>query len=117
MSPLDPSFVNTNEVKSLEQYAAALLTSMLSIKTLEAFHITAYNEGILDEDDAELSKTICWELRRLMGLYTQMINSVCEKVPDLEEEKLLQTLRTMAGIVAEPRPKRERTKTIRKKRG
>ena len=72
----DIQFVNAEELQTLEQYGASLLSSLISLKTLESFHIAAFNKGLLDEDEAETGKTICWEIQRLVALYKTQIENV-----------------------------------------
>ena len=81
-------FVNAEELTSLEQYGAALLSSLISLKTLESFHIAAFNKGLLDDDESETGKTICWEIQRLIALYKTQIENVLDRT-ELKEEDIL----------------------------
>lgn len=103
-------FVNAEDLNSLEDYGAALLSSLISLKTLEAFHIAAFNKGLLDEDEAETGKTICWEIHRLIALYKTQIENVLDRT-ELNEEDILQSLKGMMPDVKIPRKK----KNIKKK--
>ncbi len=104
-------FVNAEDLSSLEEYGAALLSSMISLRTLESFHISAFNKGILDEDEAETGKTICWEIHRLMALYKTQIENVLDRT-ELKEEDVLLALKNMMPDVKIPR-KRKYTKKIK----
>jgi hypothetical protein len=90
----ESTFVNPEQIETLEHYGASLVTSMISLRTLEAFHIATYKKGIMDEDMAETSKTICWELRRLMKLYKTQLEQVQEKAP-LDETSVLESLKQL----------------------
>ena|SRR5581483_6969934 len=90
-------------METLEHYAAALLMSMISIRTLEAYQIAAYKKGLLSDDQAEVSKTICWELRRCMSLYKTQFEDVATKV-DVDEVKIRSCLLTLLN-------KQDETKT------
>ena len=102
----DIQFVNAEELQTLEQYGASLLSSLISLKTLESFHIAAFNKGLLDEDEAETGKTICWEIQRLVALYKTQIENVLDRT-ELNEEQILQALRHMMPNVKIPRKKKD----------
>lgn len=87
-------FVNADELSTIEQYGAALLSSMISLKTLESFHIAAFTKGILDDDETETSKTICWEIQRLMSLYKTQIQNVLDRT-NLSEKEVMNSLKSM----------------------
>lgn len=96
----EPQFVNPDQLETLEQYGAALLSSMISLRTLEAFHIAAWKKGLLDEDEEETSKTICWEIRRLIALYRQQFEDVVGRAP-IDEKQVMEALRKMMPIQEE----------------
>ena len=98
-------FVNAEDLSSLEEYGAALLSSLISLKTLESFHIAAFNKGLLDEDESETGKTICWEIHRLIALYKTQIENVLDRT-DLSEEQVLQSLKAMMPNFKIPRNKK-----------
>lgn len=102
------SFVNADELSTLEEYGAALLSSIISLKTLEGFHIAAFNKGILDEDEAETGKTICWEIQRLLALYKTQVENVLDRT-ELNQDQIIENLRKMMPEVKIPR-KRKNTK-------
>ncbi len=101
-------FVSAEKMTTLEEYGAALLSGMISLKTLESFHIAAFEKGLLDEDEAETGKTLCWEIRRLMGLYKTQVDHILDRTR-LNEEEVLISLRKMIPDVKLPR-KRKYTK-------
>lgn len=86
--------VDAQNMQNIEQYAAACISSVASLKTLEGFQISAFKAGLLDEDEAETTKTICWEIHRLMSLYQTQIKSVLERTK-LSEEEVLDCLREL----------------------
>lgn len=104
----DIQFVNSENLENLEQYAAALLSSMISLRTLESFHIVAFRKGLLDEDESETGKTICWEIKRLMALYKAQIENVLNRT-QLSEEQVLESLKSMMPNIKKP-VKRKYTK-------
>lgn len=89
----DIKFVNS-EIETIEQYAGTLISSMLSLRTMENFQISAYKQGLLSEDEEELSKSICWEIRRLMQLLQKQANEVLERSP-VDEKTILEGLNSL----------------------
>lgn len=75
----ETQFVSADEMETLEQYGACLLTGMVSLKTLESFHIQGIKKGILGQDEMEAAKTICWEIRRTLGLYQTQLQNILDK--------------------------------------
>lgn len=103
----DIKFVNAEDLSSLEDYGAALLSSMISLRTLESFHIAAFNKGLLEEDEAETGKTICWEIRKLMSLYKTQVENILDRT-ELSEEDILQSLKAMMPDIKIPRKKKKK---------
>lgn len=99
-------FVSAENLNTLEEYGASLLSSMISLKTLEAFHLSAFKKGILDQDEEENGKTICWEIQRLLQLYKIQIEHVLDRT-ELNEEAILQALTAMMPDVKIPRKKKK----------
>ncbi len=105
----DIKFVNANELETLEQYGAALLSSMISLRTLEQFHLVAFKKGLLDTDEEECSKTICWELHRLMALYQKQVEHICDRT-ELDEKTVLDNLKALMPDVKIPRKRKPKVK-------
>ncbi len=100
----DLKFVNAEDLTNIEEYGAALLTSLISLRTLEAYHIAAFNKGLLDEDEAETGKTICWEIQRLISLYKTQVENVLDRT-ELKESEILKHLKERMPDVKLPRRK------------
>jgi len=81
-------FLSPNKMTCLEHYGASMVTAIISLQTLEAFHLNAFKLGLLNESMEECSKTICWELRRTIKLYETQLENVLEHV-DLTSEELI----------------------------
>ncbi len=101
----DIQFVNPKELESLEDYGTSLLTGMMSLRTLEAFHLEAFNKGILDEDEIETGKTIHWEIQRLLCLYKTQMQHVLDRT-DINEEMIIEKLRTQMPDLKIPRKRK-----------
>lgn len=106
----DAIFVSAENLTTLEQYGAALISSVISLKSLEGFHYAAFNKGLLDEDEAETGKTICWEIQRLLQLYKTQVENILDRT-ELNEEEIIQSLRDMVPNIKIPRKK----KNVKKK--
>lgn len=68
-------------VKSLEEYAVSLVTGMISLKTLENYHIAAVHAGILKDDQETLANAMVWDIRRNIQMYQRQLDSVLEYLP------------------------------------
>ena len=79
---MDHTFVDANSMKSLEDYAIFLISGILSLKTLHNLQVRAIEIGILKEDMAERANTALWDLRRLMQIYQEQVNTVLELLPE-----------------------------------
>lgn len=83
-------------MKSLEDYAFALILGSLSLKTLESYHIRAIEIGILPEDLACRANTIIWDIKRLWKLYQDQAEGVLELVPDdFNTESIIETVKAI----------------------
>lgn len=97
-------FVDAKQMKTLEHYAASLLSGMISLRTLSTFHLAAFNKGLLDEDESETGKTLCWEIQRLLALYQTQINHVLDRT-ELNEKDIIHSLKMMMPNVKIPKKK------------
>ena len=86
--------LKAKDIKTLEQYVTALLTAMISLQSLEGYEVEALSKGFLQSDEEETSKSICWELRRLMTLYTKQCEQVLERAP-MDTAKVITELQAM----------------------
>jgi len=102
---IEPQFVSADKIKTLNQYGAVLLTSLFSLKTLESFHLAAFKEGLLDQDEEECSKTILWEIQRLKALYQKQLENVMNRC-ELDKDQVLADLQSLAPSVKRPRKKK-----------
>ena len=101
----DLQFLTADRMDSLEQYGASLLTGMISIRSLESFHITAMAKGFLDEDEDEACKTLCWEMRRLMKLYLNQYEKISSRC-QINEDNVLDSLKSLMPQVKKPRKRK-----------
>lgn len=105
----DMKFVNASELETLEEYGAALLSSMISLRTLKQFHISAFQKGLLDTDEEECGKTLCWEIDRLLLLYKKQIENICERT-ELDEKTVLDSLKALMPEIKIPRKRKTKPK-------
>ena len=102
-------FVSAESLETLEQYGASLVSAMITLRTLESFHIAAFNKGILKEDEAESGKTICWEIRRLIQMYKTQMENILDRT-EINEEQVITSLKAMMPQIKMPK------KTSKKKK-
>lgn len=79
---MDHTFVDEKSLKSLEDLAVVLTGNMISLQTLHNMQVRAIEIGIMKEDMNERANTIAWDLRRLMKLYQNQLESVLELLPE-----------------------------------
>lgn len=101
------NFVNANDVNSLEQYAAATLISIGSLRTLELYQQTAMKKGLIEGDMEETLKTICWEIQRLLALYQSQMNLILEKT-GIDEDDIIESFRKTVPNVNMPRKRKKK---------
>ncbi len=99
------NFVNAEDLATLEHYAASLLSSMISLRTLESFEIAAFKKGLLNDDEIETSKTIVWEIHRLLALFQTQLKHVLDKT-EIDEQQIVDSLRKMMPNVKIPRKRK-----------
>lgn len=91
---MDHTYVDSKNLKTLEDYAIFLASALLSLVTLQNLEIRAIEIGIMKEDMAERSNTMIWDSRRLMKLYKDQLEATLELLPEdfnhLEVMKKLQ---------------------------
>lgn len=108
---MEVTFVDVKTMKTLEDYAISLVSGMLSIKTLEAFHTKAIEIGILPEDLNCRGNTIVWDMRRMLKLYQNQLGSVLEILPDdFNIEKIIEILKQQHITKARAITRKQRVK-------
>lgn len=90
---MELKLVEAKKMKSLEDYFIALVTGMITIKTLQSFQEQAINLGVLKEDQECRLNSIIWDCKRLNKLYFDQAESVLELIPgDISIEKVIANL-------------------------
>ncbi len=108
---MEIKLVEASKMKSLEDYLVALVTGMISLKTLESFHVQAVNLGVLKEDQECRANTILWDFKRLNKLYHDQADSVLELLPDdFAIEKIIEKLKANEIIAAKKLTKKTQVK-------
>ena len=103
---MKPNLIDAEKMSTLEDYGSMMVCAMLSVASLENYEITAYKLGLLTDAEQDTSKTICWELRRLMQLYTNQFKAIAERA-DIDEKSILESLQ---AIMKKPGKKPRKTK-------
>lgn len=101
----DMKFVNASEMETLEQYLASLLSSMISLKTLQQFHVIAEAKGLLEESEDVTGKTICVHIEQLLRLYRNQVDNILERT-QIDEQTILDGLRAIMPEVKIPRKRK-----------
>lgn len=103
----DFKIVKPNELQTLEEYGASLLFGAASLKTLEAYQLEAFKKGLFDDDEKETSKTICWEIQRLLALYKNQLAKIQERT-GFDEAGAINNFRKVMPEVTIPRKRRKK---------
>lgn len=88
--------VHPETMQNIDQYAVALLTGLITLSTLEKFHVQALHLGILESDEEELSKTMHWEITRLKNLYNSQLEHLLKRT-ELTHETIAKYLMTLGS--------------------
>lgn len=73
------SFINVSDLNTSEKYASHILSTIVSLNTFKSCEEKAFAEGLFDEVEEETSKTIIWEIKRLLALYKTQMKKIIEK--------------------------------------
>jgi hypothetical protein len=91
---MDITYADAKNMKNLEQYAVALIVGMFSLKTLEDFQLRAIEIGIMPEDLNCRANTILWDMKRILKLYRDQLESVLELLPvDFKVDMIIENLK------------------------
>jgi len=108
---MENKYVSASEVKTLEDYAFALVLGNLTLQTLFSFHKRAIEIGILKEDQECRAQTILWDLKRVTTLYLQQAASVLELLPeDYNFENIMDKIKDVEIKKAKEITKKKREK-------
>ena len=99
-------FVDAEEMTTAEDYATALICGVATLKTLELYHTTAFNKGLLSEAEAECGQSIVFNIRQVMKLYQKQLESLLEKSP-LNEDEIVEHFRNIMPLIKVPRKRRK----------
>lgn len=75
-------YLEPKKLKTLEEYAISLALGMISLKTLENYHIAAVQNGILPEDMSCRCNTMVLDLRRMIKQYQDQLETCLELLPE-----------------------------------
>lgn len=101
--------VDAKDLETLEDYATSLLTGVASLKTLECYHLHAFNKGILEEDEIKLCESIRHDLERLMRLYITQMENILDRT-NITQEDILNELRKIMPEIPIPRKRKYQKK-------
>jgi len=85
--------VSPDEMQNSHDYACALVMAVISLQTLEAFQVHAYKKGLLDDEETQLSNVLMGDIRRLVGLYKSQLDLAVARMPEFDQEKVLEWMK------------------------
>lgn len=81
-----------SELRTPEDYVEALILGAGSLNTLRNYHIAAYKQGLLNEEEEATATSMTWEMARIIKLYQVQLEFLVERY-QLDEKKILERLR------------------------
>lgn len=81
------------EMETLDQYAIACVLALISLDSLATFQEVGLNLGVLKEDEECRLNTIIWDIRRLRRLFYEQAASALERVPDMNIDSIIESLK------------------------
>ncbi len=109
---MDLKIVEARKMKSLEEYSMALVLGLISLQTLDSYHVRAIELGILKEDMACQANTIAWDLRRAMKQYRDQLESVLDLLPeDFDYQQIITNLQAHEKVKTKQVIRKKRIKT------
>ncbi len=91
---MEHTYVDEKSLKSLEDLSIFLTTGIFSLLTLYNLQARSIQIGILPDDAAERANTILWDLKRVMNLYQEQLDTVFHLLPeDFNVQSTIQKLK------------------------
>lgn len=87
-------FVNAEQLKTLDQYAHSLFTSVISLKSIKKFHTEAFKKGILDDIEGSTGNALCGYIDKLLELHLSQLENVLQRTT-ITKEDLLKNLQSL----------------------
>lgn len=110
---MEVTYVDATKLKTLEEYALALASGMLSLKTLEGYQKRAIEIGLMPEDMNCRANTIVWDLRRMMKLYQDQLEGTLELLPDdFNASTIIDTLKKQELTRARQMTRKKKVKNV-----
>ena len=98
---MEYNFVDSDKMKTLEDYAVSIVMGMMSIKTIMAYHAKAVSIGILTEDQICTANTVLWDLSNVIKRCIGQADSVLELVEgDITIEHIIERLKAHEKVRA-----------------
>jgi demethoxyubiquinone hydroxylase (CLK1/Coq7/Cat5 family) len=110
---MDLTYINSKDLKSLEDYLISLVMALISIKSFNEYHLQAMKVGILDDELHTRAATIIWDFQRISSHYNEQIKSICDLLPsDINLESILKEfqqkeLKNARKLIKESKTKKE----------
>ena len=87
-------FVDPKDLETLDHYASSLLSSVYTLKTVQAFHLVALGKGILDNDETEIADAIVHMINKLMAVYVSQMKSVLDRT-NISQQQIIDEFRKL----------------------
>jgi len=98
----DIRFVNAEDLETNEDYITSLLTGMASLRTLYAYHLCAFDKGLLQKhDEVKLAENIRLNIDNLLRLYQAQVENMLDK-SKVTQQEIINEFRTRMPNVQIP---------------
>lgn len=101
--------VHAYELKTIEDYAEHLLSACMQLNTLMLFQNTAYQKGILDEDEFATSELLIQNLKKAQKVYQSQLYNICER-NNIDQKKVVADFMLKNHDIVIPAKKRVKRK-------
>ena len=78
---MNNTYINSDNITSLDDYAVMLAVGLLSIASLKQVHVHCVKIGILNTEMTDRVHTMMFDLQRLIDSYTQQSDAVLALLP------------------------------------
>lgn len=88
------NFLKTHNVKTVQEFLAALVVHSISIQGLFELQQLAIKDGYLNVDEMEQAKTVAYEVRRLFKNIEGLVNLLSFRI-EINPDTIIENLKTI----------------------
>ena len=89
--------LNSDKIDNLEKFIGGMALSGISLNSILGIQTSAFRHGLLNDEEEELSRGICYELTMTAQMIKQLCDLILERCP-MDNELLQKEVAKMARI-------------------